>query len=373
VRAQIVIPCYQEGDRLQTAAFTEFMTRHSDVAFTFVNDGSRDHTLSVLESIREQWPERVRVLNLPANVGKAEAVRQGILAALADGVEYLGYWDADLATPLDSIPLLAAVLDGDRQVDIVLGARIQLLGRRIERHALRHYSGRLFATGASLTLGLAVYDTQCGAKVLRRGALVDKLFENPFNSRWIFDVELIARYLTGGGTVAGLYEFSLPQWTDVADSKVRPIDFFRAFGELVEIYNRYPLGQPFRSTVRLFTNAFTRYLGVGAIGTLLHYLVLIVLVEKAGLRPAVGAVFGATAGAIANYYLNYHITFASKAVHRKTFPKFMVVAGVSTVLSGFGVRWATAAGVHYLAAQLVCTVLTLAIGFVVNRLWTYAE
>ena len=367
----LIVPCFNESQRLD---FRQLGALPPGVMCLLVDDGSRDGTGDL---IHEHESATLRLLRLGQNVGKAEAIRRGVLYArangLLDGVAWVGYWDADLATPLDSIPLLAAVLDGDRQVDIVLGARIQLLGRRIERHALRHYSGRLFATGASLTLGLAVYDTQCGAKVLRRGALVDKLFENPFNSRWIFDVELIARYLTGGGTVAGLYEFSLPQWTDVADSKVRPIDFFRAFGELVEIYNRYPLGQPFRSTVRLFTNAFTRYLGVGAIGTLLHYLVLIVLVEKAGLRPAVGAVFGATAGAIANYYLNYHITFASKAVHRKTFPKFMVVAGVSTVLSGFGVRWATAAGVHYLAAQLVCTVLTLAIGFVVNRLWTYAE
>jgi putative flippase GtrA len=371
MRVHVVVPCYQEGARLDVAAFSRFIERQQDVAFTLVNDGSRDNTLEVLEGIRARHPDRVRVLDLPANVGKAEAVRRGILAALAEGPAYVGYWDADLATPLESIPDLARVLDENKEIDIVLGARVLLLGRKIERKPMRHIAGRVFATGASLTLGLPVYDTQCGAKILRCGPLVDGLFDRPFNSRWIFDVEMIARYLQKGGTMNGLYEASLPQWTDVAGSKVRPIDFFRAFGELVGLYNAYPLGQPLRRVVLFFTNAFTRYVGVGAFGTLLHYAVLVTLVEAFRIKPSNAAIAGACAGALVNYYLNYHLTFASKRSHRLTFPRFVVVAILGMVISGIGVRFATGAGLHYVVAQVLCTIVILIVGFLLNRDWTF--
>jgi hypothetical protein len=36
-----------------------------------------------------------------------------------------------------------------------------------------------------------------------------------------------------------IYEFPLPEWTDVAGSKVGSLDFIKAFGELVTIYRTY--------------------------------------------------------------------------------------------------------------------------------------
>ena len=94
------------------------------------------------------------------------------------------------------------------------------MGRDVKRNAWRHYLGRVFATAVSLALDLPVYDTQCGAKMLRVNAATGTLFATPFRSRWIFDVELIARYLrlpVAPGEPSRrdrLYELVLPAWHD---------------------------------------------------------------------------------------------------------------------------------------------------------------
>ena len=105
-------------------------------------------------------------VDLPVNVGKAEAVRTGLLRCLADGAEITGYFDADLATPPEEMIRLVRTLQ-EREATVALAARVALLGTRIERSHLRHYLGRVFATIASLILRIRVYDTQCGAKAFR--------------------------------------------------------------------------------------------------------------------------------------------------------------------------------------------------------------
>jgi len=240
----LVVPCYNEASRLDLAAFRGFEMAPRRVAFCFVNDGSRDRTLEVLQGLCRELPGRAAVLDLAGNSGKAEAVRQGMLAALGWGAKAVGFWDADLATPLAELKHFCDVLDERPEVEVVIGSRVRLLGRRIERSALRHYLGRVFATGASLTLGLPVYDTQCGAKLLRATPLARELFTTPFLTRWVFDVELLARYrrLVSEKTPPlerRLYELPLVQWTDVAGSKVRPWDFVRSGLELARIWLAY--------------------------------------------------------------------------------------------------------------------------------------
>jgi glycosyltransferase involved in cell wall biosynthesis len=238
---QVVVPCYNEAGRFDLAAFARALSDDAETSFVLVNDGSTDDTLSVLRTLADQHPTRVEVLDQPRNVGKAEAVRQGMLVAFERGAQMAGYWDADLATPLDAIAEFASVLDSASKVDVVLGARVAMLGHDIERSAVRHYAGRVFATFASMTLGLSVYDTQCGAKLFRCTDTTRALFADPFGSRWVFDVELLARYLESGGAPSGIRELPLARWTDVAGSKVKPIDFVGGVMELIRIRRRYDL------------------------------------------------------------------------------------------------------------------------------------
>ncbi len=238
MRVTIVVPCFNEELRLPADAFRHF----TGVDFLFVNDGSSDGTLRLLESLQDADPSRFSVLNLEKNRGKAEAVRLGILAAMERSPDLVGFWDADLATPLTEIPLFLDVFETRPEIDMVLGARVRLLGRQISRRESRHYFGRVGATLISQTLGLAVYDTQCGAKLFRANDVVRGIFAAPFLSRWIFDVEIIARYAQKRGRDAAanaIYELPIRVWHDVQGSKVKSKDFIRALRDLWKIRRAY--------------------------------------------------------------------------------------------------------------------------------------
>ena len=136
-RLQLVIPCYNEASRLDADTFVRFVAARDDVRLLFVDDGSTDTTSLVLADIAEKSAGRVDTLVLPHNRGKAHAVQRGIIAAIERQPELVGYWDADLATPLDAVDEFLDVLARKPDVDIVIGSRVKLLGRRIDRHASR--------------------------------------------------------------------------------------------------------------------------------------------------------------------------------------------------------------------------------------------
>lgn len=372
VRTQIIVPCYNEETRFDVAAFDAYLARESDVAFILVNDGSTDGTLEALRALGRRSPGQVQVVDQQPNQGKAEAVRVGMQLAISQGAVYAGYFDADLATPLEAIAELVETFDRNSQIDIVIGARVALLGRQIERKALRHYLGRLFATAASLVLGLPVYDTQCGAKLFRASPAMAELFEKPFGSRWIFDVEILARYLSGPGDRNRLFEQPLRRWTDVGESRVKPRDFLRAGGEMASIYRTYRLRRDLDWMLGFLSAPFLRYIGAGGVGTVIHYATLAAAVELLGIRPAFATAIGAMVGAVVNYVLNYHFTFASKVPHRRTAPKFFIVAALSASMNAAGMWYAThRLGMHYLVAQVLCTGAVLVLGYVINKIWTF--
>ncbi len=236
----IIVPCYNEEDRLDTEAFISFSDTVPQIHFLFANDGSKDGTARVIDSLASRSPEHFSALHLLKNSGKAEAVRQGFLKAFGQNPEFIGYFDADLATPLSAIPELQYLITA-RSADIAMGSRVQLLGRRIERSFTRHLAGRLFATAASLVLGLSVYDTQCGAKLFRATDRLRLVFAQPFSVTWIFDVEILARFIlsekTGERRLKDIcIEHPLHEWEDKEGSKIRLKDFALSCLDLVKIW-----------------------------------------------------------------------------------------------------------------------------------------
>ena len=237
-RVTIVVPCYNEEHRLDVQAFQQCL----DADFLFVDDGSRDGTRRVLESLAASDPKRFRVMALEKNSGKAEAVRAGVADVLARREGDVGFWDADLATPLSELPRFLEILDTRPEIAMVIGARVRLLGREISRRPGRHYFGRAGATLISSSLGLAVYDTQCGAKLFRSSEMMRDIFSKPFLSRWIFDVEIIARLIQRMGRDAAarsIYELPLVVWHDVQGSKLKSRDYIRGLRDLWRIHRAY--------------------------------------------------------------------------------------------------------------------------------------
>jgi len=239
-KTYIVVPCYNEADRLKSGEFLDWTRRRPDLHFLFVNDGSTDGTQEKLDSLSRACPERICNIKLERNCGKAEAVRRGFLESFVSGVDVVGYWDADLATPLEAIPRFCKLLE-DGEVDGVIGSRVLLLGRRIRRNPVRHYVGRMFATCASLAIGLPVYDSQCGAKIFRNTERLRQVFRTPFRGKWTFDVEILARFLLlerifgGPGIRDRFVEYPLERWDDVPGSKLKARDFFRGAWEILRI------------------------------------------------------------------------------------------------------------------------------------------
>lgn len=231
----LVVPCYNEAARLDVERWLRF-AREGDAHVLFVDDGSRDETLRVLSELAARAPERISVLHLSLNGGKGEAVRAGLRRAIELGAAEVGYSDADFATPPDEFTRLWAALEETPTLVGVIGSRVKTLGTTIDRRIVRHYLGRVFATGASIALGRAVYDTQCGAKVFRVGPPLEHALRDAFVSRWAFDVELLARIFQAvpdGADV--IHELPLRTWVHVAGSKLRPSGMLQASFDLARI------------------------------------------------------------------------------------------------------------------------------------------
>jgi dolichyl-phosphate beta-glucosyltransferase len=241
----LVIPCFDEEKRFPVAAFRDALARHQGLGLVLVDDGSRDGTPGLLERVREGLEPRVTVLRLERNRGKGEAVRAGMLLALESRPAFLGYFDADLATPLEAAFDLVRVLEEDPDLLLVLGSRRPTPGARIERRFIRHLPGRFVAWRIARTLGLPLHDTQCGAKVFRARPVLRPLLSEPFLTRWLFDVEILARLqrLHREGSFPApestVRELPLSVWTDVPGSKVGPLDFVRALLDLRRIRKAY--------------------------------------------------------------------------------------------------------------------------------------
>ena len=243
MKVVIIIPCYNEADRLDTNNFIDYLSQNTHLHFIFVDDGSTDDTNLIINQIISKFNSQVSLLKNKFNKGKAESVRLGVIESYKMNPDFIGFLDADLAAPIEEIDNLLKIIKKDKTKEVVFASRIQLIGSEIKRNYFRHFFGRVFATVVSNILNLPVYDTQCGAKIFSR-KICDDIFYEQFISPWLFDVELFARLLNVYGmerTIQMSYEHPVSKWVDIDGSKVKPIYFLKAPFELLKIVRHYKL------------------------------------------------------------------------------------------------------------------------------------
>ena len=84
-------------------------------------------------------------------------------------------------------------------------------------------------------LRIPIYDSQCGAKLFRANELTRGAFAQPFLSRWVFEVEILARYLNGPADLRIPFDALGGYRRIEAQGK----DFFAAAGDLLRIFLTY--------------------------------------------------------------------------------------------------------------------------------------
>lgn len=255
----IVIPCYNESDRLKFDEFENFINHYDNYTICFVNDGSSDNTIEKLNEFRKGREEKVHVYDLVKNQGKAEAVRQGMKYLLdSTDVEFLGFIDADLSTGFNDYMFLEInLVQAEDPNYMVFGSRKLSNESNIERSYFRKIASSVVGFSIDRVLALPIMDTQCGAKIFTR-KLAKVVFEKSFLTRWLFDVEIFLRMknLYGKNVMKKLRELPLSNWTDVEGSKLSFMDSIKIPMMLYKIALNYFISHQIEKVNMKFRNNF---------------------------------------------------------------------------------------------------------------------
>ncbi len=237
----VVIPCYNEEERLLSKEFIDFVNSNLGYHLCFVNDGSTDNTLEVLNNLQKGRETNISVYNCEKNGGKAEAVRQGVLHLAKDAqLDYIGYLDADLSTDFRDFDDLVKTIETS-DFKIVSGSRMSRMGADITKESARKIISKTINLIIRTILGMPFNDTQCGAKIMDKD-IVKHMFNDKFISPWIFDVEIFIRMRKHYGkkkAISYICEQPLKRWIHADGSKLSMKDSIKIVGQLGQIALHY--------------------------------------------------------------------------------------------------------------------------------------
>ena len=217
----IVVPCFNEETRLQLSQWEDIIASSHHVTWLFVDDGSTDGTIEKIAHLQQF--QNVESYSLRKNHGKAEAIRLGLLSKLSSKFQIFGYLDADGAflkrDILDLVSLFCAKIDSDEDLDCIIGSRVKLAGREINRRNARHYISRILLTAINFRWKNAPYDTQSGFKLFRYHPAVDTVLSTGFATKWFIDLEIFSRLMKANGKLK-IWEEPVSYWREIPNSRI---------------------------------------------------------------------------------------------------------------------------------------------------------
>ena len=238
----LILPCFNEQERLDLRYFQELMLGLPDATFHFVNDGSRDNTSAILHDFVTNRTN-CRVLDLEVNVGKANAIRAGFLAAIAEQQKdgWLAFLDSDGSIAVSDVVTLCQSLPAEsddcsmlsNQIFALFPSRLHVLDDTASSSRIRKVLGR----AAPFVLhfgwrGEAPADTQTGFKIFRNNKSFRRLISVPFKTRWMIEWEIILR---SGTNNLQIETPNIDHWHHVLGSKIRGTEVLRVIHELLTI------------------------------------------------------------------------------------------------------------------------------------------
>ena len=231
VELSIVIPFFNEEKRLEprlTQSINYLTTNlNKPLEIVFVDDGSTDQTLSLLNQTRDRFPHlEINAISYPVNGGKGLAVKRGVLAARGKKILVT---DADFSIDLDET---AKFIEKLEDADIVIGSKKHLLANTVNHQKMpRRILGKGFTALSNFILGLSFTDITCGFRAFRSEP-AKLLFSKQVMSRWSYDAETLFLAKKFNYRVC-----ELPvKWHHIEGSKVSPIrDTIRSLKDLVTI------------------------------------------------------------------------------------------------------------------------------------------
>ena len=218
----VVVPCFNEAKRLN-GLFFENMTRELGCNVVFVNDGSTDETLNVLYKICSN--DRMSVINLVENGGKAAALKAGLQRAEVLNMKFAVACDADQSNSIEDIQSLVQVLLKSDHVDIASAARVPLAGSDVQRKTSRKWAGRIVATLLGNVTNITIYDPMSPLKAYRLSSLGILDYYKP-RTKWFGEIELLRFIYAARNENFCLVEVPMHHWRDKAGGHLGIRSFF---------------------------------------------------------------------------------------------------------------------------------------------------